>query len=165
MCRSRIAPAVHGLDRRRTCCKGQPVTVTYTPSGATTDVVTPSDGMGGSFSPATLTITNSAAPQTTVYTPVAYGPVSVGGSSSLGAAFTPVSTFSYGVTLDAYLDAEGKDFVLISHTQTLQGNNAYASCPVFVITDTPTFFVNGHQVRVKCTRYGGHVQQCDQRDV
>jgi hypothetical protein len=131
-----------------TVLQGSPSVVTFTPSGVTTDVVTPSDGEGGTFSPATLTFTASSAAQTTEWTPSDTGTLTVTGTSTGGATFTSASAVSYGIALDAYLTQFGKTLALVCHTQLPAGNGNPAGAIITATTGAPTLFVNGTQVQL-----------------
>lgn len=70
---------------------GGPVVLTYTPTAfVASDTLTPSDGgAGGTFTPSTLTFTNTTEPQSTVYRP-AHASITISFSSTAGASIPPV---------------------------------------------------------------------------
>lgn len=118
---------------------GSPSPIVFTPATATTDVFTPDDdGAGGSYDPPTLTFTNSAAGQTSQYTPAANGALTLGGTSSLGATVTPLVTTSYQVTSDAVVVKSGK-FIAVGLNAWPQLNGNWQPTPPTAVNADPTF--------------------------
>ncbi len=81
---------------------GNPVTYTVTPAGTTTDTITFSDASGGgTFSPSSLTFSNSSAAQTFLYTPGSTGTKTItvasadGGTISGSPASLSASSVNY----------------------------------------------------------------------
>ena len=78
---------------------GSPVTVTYTPNGTTTAVVTPAQtGVTGSFSPTTVTL-NGTTPVTAVFTPSTAGTSTITATNS--STLTNPSSATYTVSTPA----------------------------------------------------------------
>ena len=128
---------------------GAPSTFTYTPGASTTDVVTPSDGgVGGTFSPATLTFTASAVAQTTQYTPGSIGPITISGFSTDVRLFTSLAVTSIGLQVDGYVSKSGKVAVFGANAAGLTSNGNPIQGLVGTLNANPAIHVNGNAVQI-----------------
>ena len=128
-----------------------PATLTVTPTTATTDTVTLSDGgAGGTFTPSTLSWVASGSPRTATYTAASAGTITISATSSSGATVTgsPLRLYSYAVAVDAYVTKYGKLIVFGTNSAFLVANGNPVPAVVTAVNGTPTVEVNGNAVQI-----------------
>ena len=115
---------------------GVAVTFSITPTTSANDTITPSDDSGGgTFSPTSITFTNSDAPLSFTYTPASNGTKSISISSGLGAAVTgsPIS-----------LVVSDVGFIFSGPSGGTVGSPvAFTVSPLSTVSDTITFSDSG----------------------
>jgi hypothetical protein len=124
-------------------------TFTITPAEATTDTVTFSDGgAGGTFTPASLSWTNSSAANTFTYASPSAGTFGLTATSGASEAISgsPLSFFASGVTVGPYVSKSAKLAIFGTASSTIQTNGVFNPAYVVSVNSNPTIQVNGHTV-------------------
>jgi hypothetical protein len=125
----------------------QAVTFTITPAEATTDTITLSDGgAGGTFTPTSLSWTNSSTPKTFTYASPSAGTFSLTATSGASESISgsPLSFFASGITVGAYVCKSGKLAIFDTASSTTQTNGVFNPAYVVSVNSSPTIKVNGH---------------------
>jgi hypothetical protein len=136
---------------------GAAVTLTLTPAAATTDTITFTlSGLSGTFSPTSLTWSNSAAAQSTQFTPSAIGSGTITATSADGAPITgsPLSFLVGAMLITPQISKWG--LLVIPITQGSGEVNGYfpiltaagsaGGLPLIAVNSNPSLFMNGNPV-------------------
>ncbi len=123
---------------------------TVTPSAATVDSITFSDGgAGGTFSPNPLALSGAGAVNFT-YTPGSAGTITLTLTSGDGATISgsPFTYTSYGVQVDSYVDKPGKLIYFSANSLVTQLNDNWLQATITTVNTNPTVKVNGNVVQL-----------------
>ncbi len=140
---------------------GQAATITLTPVAVTTDTITfATSGLSGTFSPTSLTWSNSSAAKSVTFTPSAAGSGTITATSADGAPITgsPLSFVAAAITLAPQITKWG-GLVIPVNASTGEANGYFPIAPVTAVNSNPSLFMNGNQVTLNGPAWGDQPDQ------
>jgi hypothetical protein len=126
---------------------GQPSTITLTPVAATTDTITFASTVAGTFSPTSLTFSNSSAAQSVTFTPSAAGSGTITATSTDSAPITgsPLSFAVASITVSPMITKWG-GLQILTNASSGEVNGYFPIAAVTAVNANPNLFMNGHAV-------------------